>query len=137
MNEIMMFVADSKNFSGTKWVPTTFPLTDVSPSGRVMARVIGMLRGSLTFKFDAKLKTATVEERLFGLRPPGSPGGLNFRLTAQSGGAWRRENYWGDEKAASGYDLLPVLTRGHKLNRANLKLASEKLGSSSAIRGGW
>lgn len=130
-------VADSLDYTGTPFAPTTFPFSSPGLSGRALIRVLRLgrlLRLRIVFQFDARLREAATAETVLGFGVAGrQAGGLGFKLRRLGGGAWRRVNLWHGVEAESYYDLLPVLTARGGLNRRNLALAKEKLGGSQLL----
>lgn len=121
-------------FKSTTAVPARLP-------GWFIAKQFALLRYRVQFKFESD-NVATIRTCIAGCWSPLSWAynkALGETLERRRDGVWARENYvsLANRTRLSGYDLLPVLLPGGKVNGRGLKFAKAKLAAVGAtLKGG-
>jgi hypothetical protein len=121
-------------FKSTTAVPARLP-------GWYIVKQFALLRYRVQFKFESK-NVATIRSCIAGCWSPLSWAynkALGETLERRRGGVWARENYvsLANRTRLSGYELLPVLLPGGKVNRRGLNFAKAKLAAVGAtLKGG-
>lgn len=108
--------------------------------GWYIIKQFALLRYRVQFTFDEANKVATIHSCIGGCWSPLSwayNAALGETLEKRGGGVWARENYvsLANRTAAgrlSGYELLPVLLPGGKVDARGLKYAQGKLEAANA-----
>jgi hypothetical protein len=109
--------------------------------GWYVIKQFALLRYRVQFKFESD-RVATIRSCIGGCWSPLSWAynrAMGETLEAKRGGVWARENYasLANRTRISGYELLPILLPGGKVDQRGLKYAQAKLAAVGAtLKGG-